>query len=548
METYRFKVEDLQKLTVEVSGENISSPPNVYLYGFLKYYLEYLKKEIQENLGNTDKEKVRDLEMVGLLLWNYFFSLYGDNSSSKIIESLRECAKAPQPAHFEIQFNETTEIDRYKLLPWELLFWPNRESFMEGKGNFLFHNEKIRLIRTGSILPTNIDFKINEEAEKVKILFCVSGLPADTSKEDESPAGEYRPLQYEGSLKTVINSCRNLNSELLIKINGLPEARYINGVRNEDKNSTYFSLTQLKACIHEFKPHVIHLITHGECNATGDLHMVFNDGSQGLRLKYFDTSDTEGFESIFKHEDYKDFLPKLVFLQVCQSGQSYLPIILSRYGVPAVIAMFYDVTQDLANDFAAEFYKKLLGEKLQKIGDAFHESRDICSTAMRSGILGFGLPIIYYNIHKEDQSLITEKLYSKSTAQKWADQFNDAKKSASQQRGGVNPGGAVNSSEERLRKRAKRLMEEQIEDLDTDPKDACEILQEAIDIFFSDYEKGQNTKLKEVLEAVKKEYQKHTESSSGKSAGTTELTTEKTTEAPKTGKPAQLAGFDLNKT
>lgn len=504
---------------VQFGNDPDSCKPNTYLYSFLKYYLKYLKKQIQDKKAGTSK---KELEMLGLLLWNYFFSYSTLNPDSKVVQNLRKNALVMEEAEFAVEFTGNKEITNYKLLPWELLFWVTNVDELEAKGGFLFNKENIRLIRKGSKLQ-NVRFRLNPDTSQIRILFCVSGLPEGVSTDDEVKEDEknkeqaaYKPLKYKGALNALKEHCRNVKSQLLVKINGLPEEFYENGMPTErDDEKKYFDVTRLEECIRDFKPHVVHLITHGECDENGKLEMVFNHGAGGLKVGWKATAE---FESIFKNISDKDNKPKLVFLQVCQSGQSDLPIELSVAGVPAVIAMFYDINQDTANEFAESFYEKLLGEKIDTVCDAFHKSRLLCWKKMDQEQLDFGLPIIYYNI-ENDQPLITEELYSKSKPQEWAEKLkgfisspNPAKTS------GDTKGPSAGSDNEiyvKLKRQAKRLLEEEIDLMDdangedANKQAACAIMEEAIRILFADYLPGREYEsFKTVLESVVKEYNK----------------------------------------
>jgi len=504
---YKFIVEDFKTFSIAKFGDVAEDcPPNLYLYGFLRHYLTYLQKEIQEGVATRNDNKVRELQMLGLLLWNYFFSKLGDQPKG-VVRDLFDRAQKPGSTEFGITFNGNPKPDNYNRLPWELLFWPEGGEDVAGKGSFLFHRENIRLTRMGCIIP-DTNFQVDEEA--IRILFLVSGLPAGNFKKEESGEGNYRPLQYFDTLTALKKCCGNIKSKLLVKINGLPSEFYIDGSNQtppEMSDKKYVDVGEIKRCIKEFKPHVIHLITHGNCDPEGNLNMVFNDGDKGIRLC---SAPSSVLEDIFANKDYlqKD-KPKLIFLQVCQSGQSYLPLNLSRNGVVSVVAIFYDINQILANKFSTAFYTSLLGEKTPGISDAFHKSRLVCTVAMQEGEMGFGLPIIYYNIDGRDQSLIKDNSLSKTKSQLWAEGLNAIIAQHSLSKYGSAGGPSPTSPEALIRKikwKATNLVDEEREVNDARDEEVYRILQDSINKLFSNYIPGpEYGYLREPLESLVKE-------------------------------------------
>lgn len=507
---YKFIVEDFKTFSIAKFGVPVEDcPPNVYLYGFLRYYLTYLKKEIQAGVAMRSDEKVRELQMLGLLLWNYFFSRQLGDKPKGVMSELFSRAQRPGSAEFGITFNGSNKSDNYNRLPWELLFWPEGDD-VAGKGSFLFHNENIRLTRAGCVIP-DTNFQVDEDT--IRILFVVSGLPAGNFKSYENETGDYRPLQYSETLTSLKKCCGNIKSSLLVKINGLPSEQYTDGSNQtspEISDKKFVDMMELRHCIRQFRPHVIHLITHGDCDVDGNLNMVFNNGDGGIRLV---SEPSSKFEDIFADKDWaqKD-KPKLIFLQVCQSGQSLLPLNLSRNGVVSVIAMFYDINQILANKFSTAFYERLLGEKLPGISEAFHKSRILCTKAMQDGELGFGLPIIYYNIEGEDQSLIKDNSLSKTKSQIWAEGlYTIISQNSLSKYGGAGPP-TPTSPEALIRKiklKANNLVNEEREINDAGDEEVYRILKDSISKLFSNYIPGQEyAYLREPLESLIRELSK----------------------------------------
>ena len=401
---YKFIVEDNLSM---VDGQQFV--PNRNLLSFLKYFLHQYKNDTPpDEYGGEGRE--RDFEMLGLLLWNYFFSM-GLEPQSEKVKKVFEHAQKPKlkNAQFAVQFNEGGIID-YKLLPWELLCWPLENLQPEKRHCALFQNEKIRLIRVGKLIEEDVDFRLNKD-EPLRFLFCVAGEPVPENAQTLYKPTLHEKLRYD-ELKTIRQSCAAIKSQLLVKLNGRPEEFYDtippeNTPGDENKKKVFFErdhfdMLSLRNAIIKFKPHVIHLVTHGKCDGQGHLQMLFNEGEEKLQLEF--QQNDEKFLNIIRELEEK---PKLIYLQVCKSGQSSLPIALSEDEVISVIAMFYDIEQNIASKMAGNFYKYLLQNR-DEVCEAFHQSRQICWEEMKNENQHFGLPIIYYNIDKEDQPLLTE--------------------------------------------------------------------------------------------------------------------------------------------
>ena len=158
-----------------------------------------------------------------------------------------------------------------------------------------------------------------------------------------------------------------------------------------EKLTDDFSITQLRKRLATFKPNVLHFIGHGEPNGI----KLFPRGRAYL-------ASTQSLRSLLE----RTTSVKLVVLNACLTGRTARPIPFSgvaeqimQAGVPAVIAMQYQIRDDVAIDFAHFLYEELLG-------GACPGMIDVAMSAARSGLyaanpgdFSFGTPILWLNRH-----------------------------------------------------------------------------------------------------------------------------------------------------
>ncbi len=112
---------------------------------------------------------------------------------------------------------------------------------------------------------------------------------------------------------------------------------------------------QLGNAVNAFRPHILHLVAHGYCDAR----------SCGVRLDDGD-GNTHLVSSIRMGDWFNKWTPGLILLNACESGrvqaeveQRALPVALAQRGIPAIIAMQYPVPDEAAALFARRFYETL---------------------------------------------------------------------------------------------------------------------------------------------------------------------------------------------
>lgn len=111
-----------------------------------------------------------------------------------------------------------------------------------------------------------------------------------------------------------------------------------------------------------YRPHILHLLAHGHFEERGSRVALVDPASREAHWY-----SAESLADVLQRLSYAD-LPHLLILQACESGQ---PSGLSTFNpgaaaafhpyLPAVIAMYYTITNEVGWDFSDQFYRRLVG-------------------------------------------------------------------------------------------------------------------------------------------------------------------------------------------
>ncbi len=145
--------------------------------------------------------------------------------------------------------------------------------------------------------------------------------------------------------------------------------------------------------VKQLQPHVLHFIGHGQYRrGEGYLALVKDDLKTARWVNEMDLADC-----------FLDYQPRLIFLHACQGAhaESYkafmvIALKLAHQKVSAVMAMQYEVTNEVANIFANRFYKSL-GEG-KPIDVAVQDGRLELSMYLEEenfSSRAFGSPVVY---------------------------------------------------------------------------------------------------------------------------------------------------------
>ena len=106
-------------------------------------------------------------------------------------------------------------------------------------------------------------------------------------------------------------------------------------------------------------PYVLHILGHAHMNKDQSGIFFINDEDLAEEVK------SDDFADVFERNVPGFRLPDLVVLQACESGQvgekgNGIGFLLAKKGIPAVVAMQNEITEDASENFVREFYHSLL--------------------------------------------------------------------------------------------------------------------------------------------------------------------------------------------
>lgn len=245
--------------------------------------------------------------------------------------------------------------------PWELMCLPAKYN----QGDIHFATDwKLSFFRR---LEENLKLPIQiNPAEKLKIALVISKPTADSSLND---------VEYQGVTKY-------LNSLDKDKVIFLPVMDSLDFSHIVDK-------------LEEDKPDVFHFIGHGrliEKNGEyiGQIAFVNDAGAANWK-------DAKMFSELFSGHT-----PKIVILQACETGKqsetnafSSVASHLIQQGVPVVIAMQYEVSNQTATSFVTEFYSRII--KGHSVEVAVQKARFKLAIDYGYKQKDFAIPVLYMN-------------------------------------------------------------------------------------------------------------------------------------------------------
>ena len=118
---------------------------------------------------------------------------------------------------------------------------------------------------------------------------------------------------------------------------------------------------KLKAYFKTFDgPYVLHFLGHAEMKKEQQSVIYFTDKNGNA-----EEIKSEDFAELFDGTDPEFRLPVLIVLQACESGQvgdkgSGIAFSVAKKGIPAIVAMQNEITEDASENFIKQFYKYLL--------------------------------------------------------------------------------------------------------------------------------------------------------------------------------------------
>ena len=314
--------------------------------------VELFQDWLSEGWAQPSRRKItrrRELETLGMLLFARMFpgSLAGD------LDAARAAAGGETPARVELTFDEGAE--QLAALPWEYLFRPKNGS----SGYFLATDPRLALSR---YVPLNRGIKPLDSGDGPLRILATAARPRDLKPVREAP-----------TLGALHSLARTAEIEVHVLDHPTPD--------------------RLLAELESVRPHVLHVLAHGEHSDLGGRIALESDEGGGS----FWVAD-HAFAALL--EDAGP-LPHIVLLHACEGGTvgfsstlaGFAPT-LTNAGVQAVIAMQYPLTNRAASAFAVAFYAQLAEKR--SIEAAVQRAR----LRMTDGPAGyntgeFGIPVLY---------------------------------------------------------------------------------------------------------------------------------------------------------
>ncbi|MFX0200918.1 MAG: CHAT domain-containing protein [Candidatus Hodarchaeota archaeon] len=300
-------------------------------------------RDIESN--NCQKDDLKD---IGSQLWVGLV----ENETSELFKQKRVDAERSE-AQIQFRLNLPPELES---LPWETLY-------DETDAGFLVINPKYCIMRSP---PSNIQvqFKKDVEPELLRILVII-------------PEGS--GLQVEHEWQNIQNVAEWFENKARVE-------------RLEGRATPDRIMDELR-----YKPwDIMHFIGHG---------MVDDDGRIAVRLNSEDHKNKEQWlDADTFAEMFRESQVRLVVLNCClgatpnpSSTLSGLGPYLQRAGVPCVVAMRYEIPDDVAIKFSNEFYHHLLsGSEPGRVDFAIQRARrSLYMNSTQSKIRCFVTPVLY---------------------------------------------------------------------------------------------------------------------------------------------------------
>jgi hypothetical protein len=294
--------------------------------------------------------------------WKFFNEEYDRRKNNK--------AQAPPP-DYRLRLTLIFHKEAKNLLrwPWEFLFIP-LPSFE--KGVFLT-GERTELLLTRLVHTADDVQKLESGENELRILVAWSQPPGVTAVSADAVQDVRKFVREVGQPTGEIVKCR------------------------EAQQPTY---NQLKDALKDFKPHIVHLISHGKEGKVAlhkDPDQVQREVDQGKPRDEVDWVEASALRALLMESP-----PRLVFLHACESALApdsfdifhSAAIEVLQAGVPAVIAMQYEIRNADANLFAKHFYDKLrTGVPIEEAVKAGRHALGLARPPW--GHPRFGTPVVY---------------------------------------------------------------------------------------------------------------------------------------------------------
>jgi tetratricopeptide (TPR) repeat protein len=306
------------------------------------------KPENQKDKAELLEEEERDKPHIefGKMLYSRVFS---GQLGEYFNNSVKEVQENGDGLRISLRFDE--DVPEISALPCEYLH--DDEDFLIRRRNILI-----------SRLPAGVKRKNLEPLDSVLRMLVVISGPDDP---------RISPLNTEKEQEIILEAVDKLQRDQKIKVDFTEDATFEN----------------VEGYLNEQDYHIIHFTGHGTFK-DGKGYLVFETEKQGINL-----IDNENLSDLFSERGIR-----LVVLSSCESAKGSnkkafgdLASMLSKKGIPAVVAMQYSVIDDVAIKFAYHFYRAIASGK--PVDLALKEARLVMKNLENGNGFDFATPVLY---------------------------------------------------------------------------------------------------------------------------------------------------------
>jgi hypothetical protein len=356
---------------------------------------DWLTKSLTEKVDFCDDEGLR---ILGRHLYHKVFRGAIADMFDETYEYFESATSDETAGTLRVVITFHQDAEDLAALPWEFLYYAKKGTFLSGG--------KHQLVLT-RMVQNQPELKNEPPAErKLRVLAAVCTPDSLNSGIERENVEKIAAAMTEGELADAAS--KSSNTKVLSYLQKLHLAQQIELTILTDPE-----FSQLETAVRE-DPNIIHFIGHG---APGKLYMrrpaelVDRDranyylaqsaGQPAERVAEHESVDASKVETLFRQRQPQR-QPRLVFLQACYGATVGRGVAFStaleivKVGVPAVVAMQYDIDAGSVDEFALAFYKKLMSGGT--IADAVSEGRQRLATQGEGKAWAhrnFGTPVIY---------------------------------------------------------------------------------------------------------------------------------------------------------
>jgi CHAT domain/SIR2-like domain len=251
----------------------------------------------------------------------------------------------------------------------------------------------LRLSLPGDLL--DIPWEMLYEPGKEKFFSCHPSFCIERDPPEDLEHYERDPIRvFPVKLLVVVPGGSGLSTDLELTNLELA-AEHLKGLVELEKLTDSVSVTQLAKVVESRDWDIVHFIGHGEVDKGKNVFVRMNAENTP---RSEDWVEGEVFASVFQKKP-----PQLVVLNCCLGGTtsphrtlSGLGPSLLAVGVPRVVAMRYEIPDDLAVKFSEVFYTRLFSEpKRGRVDHAMTEARRGVYLSQRERVRAFATPVFF---------------------------------------------------------------------------------------------------------------------------------------------------------